>query len=140
MTHAAAGGIALPPALMRSIADDPEALATSIIRLHEGAAPAAVRVQSELIAERYSHSVVIERLRAAAEGRRARPEGGGFPSRCVGPRPATLVRRLVGWGCRAPVRDQGLGAASGGPILQTRLPLLRPSHSGRDRMVSDLQL
>jgi Glycosyl transferases group 1 len=73
MTHAAAEGIGLPPALMRSVADEPEVLATSIIRLHEdaAAAAAAARAGSELIAERYCQSVVIEKLRAAAEGRRA---------------------------------------------------------------------
>jgi glycosyltransferase involved in cell wall biosynthesis len=73
MSHAAAEGIPLPAALLRCVADDPEVLASQIIRMHEdaGAAAAAAAAASELIARHYSEAVVIEKLRAATEGRRA---------------------------------------------------------------------
>lgn len=75
MTPNAAEGIPLPAVLMHAVAQGPERLAAQIIRLHEeeGEAEAAARAGSELIGQTYSEAMVSERLRAAAEGRRAAP-------------------------------------------------------------------
>jgi hypothetical protein len=75
MSPIAAEGIPLPDILKAQVANDADAFAVQILRLHAEpeAAWAAAKAGVELIREHYSDAVVVALLKAVVEGRRAAP-------------------------------------------------------------------